>query len=142
MIITQPKELIGAFVNVRQGYNPAASWGEFNALGLVRGGRLVVGVIYNDYSGMNVYMHVGAEDGKRWITPSFLFSAFDYPFNQLGMRRITAKVKAKNSKAIAFIENLGLEYEGTMRHYFKEDDALIYGMLKANCRFLDIRKAA
>lgn len=142
MIITQPKELIGAFVNVRQGYAPAASWGTYNALGLVRNGRLVAGVVYNDYSGMNAYMHVGAEDGARWLDKSFLFSAFDYPFSQLGLRRVTAKVKAKNQKAISFIENLGFEYEGAMRHFFKEDDALIYGMLKERCRFLDMRKVA
>ena len=142
MIISQPKELIAGFVNVRQGYAPTASWGTFNALGLIRGGRLVAGVIYNDYSGMNAYMHVSAEEGCRWMTPAFLFAAFDYPFNQLGLQRVTAKVKGKNRKAISFIENLGFEYEGTMRHFFKDDDALIYGLLKARCRFLDMRKAA
>lgn len=142
MIITQPKELIGAFVNVRQGYRPDASWGTFNALGSIKGNRLVAGVVYNDYSGMNAYMHIGAEAGCRWLDREFLYAAFDYPFNELGLRRVTAKVKSKNDKAISFIENLGFEYEGTMRHFFKEDDALIYGLLKERCRFLEMRKVA
>lgn len=142
MIITQPKELIGAYVNVRQGYPPAASWGTFNALGLVRGGRMVAGVIYNDYAGSNVYMHIGAEDGCRWMTQGFLYAAFDYPFNQLELQRVTALVKSKNSRAVSFIEHLGFEPEGKLRHYFKNDDALIFGMLRDRCRFLEMRKAA
>lgn len=149
MIISQPKELIAAFVNLRQGSSATDSWGAFNALGLVKGGRLVAGVIYNDYCAHNANMHIGAEEGCRWMNRDFLFSAFDYPFNQLGFRRVTAKVKSGNRTAIDFIENLGFTYEGTMRRYFKADDALIYGMLKEECRFLgmkhsriELRKAA
>ena len=141
MIITQPKELIGAFVNVRQGFSPETSWGNFNALGLVRSGTMVAGVIYNAYEAMNVNMHIGATDGSRWLTPEFLHAAFDYPFNELGRKRVTAFMRAKNERAIKFAKNLGFTYEGTMPQYYADDDAVIYGMLKENCRFL-LRKAA
>jgi len=142
VIITQPKELIGAFVNVRQGYPAEASWGTFNALGLIKSGRLVAGVIYNDYSAMNCYMHISAEDGRKWLNKEFLFSAFDYPFNQLGLHRVTALIKAKNARAIEFVKRIGFEQEGFLRDFFAKDDAVIFGMLRDNCRFLEMRKAA
>jgi len=142
MIIAQPKELIGCFVNVRQNIPADASWGEnYNALGLIRGGRLVAGVIYNCFGGMNANMHIGAEEGSRWMTRAFLHAAFDYPFNQLNLRRLTACIHSKNKKAIAFDEHLGFEYEGMQRHYYEDGDMLIYGMLREKCRFLE-RKAA
>lgn len=145
LIISQPKEIIGAFVNVRQGFKPETSWGNFNALGLVRNGHLVAGVIYNVYEAANVNMHIGADDGAKWLTRGFLFAAFDYPFNQLGKRRVSAFMRATNKKAISFAENLGFTYEGTLPHYYWQDDALMYGMVKEKCRFLQrvtVRKAA
>lgn len=141
MIIAQPKELIGAYVNIMQGVRPDASWGNFTALGLVRGDDLVAGIIYNAYEGANVNMHIGAEKGSRWLTPEFLFAAFEYPFNQLGKRRATAHMAASNKAAIKFAENLGFELEGKMRNYYADDDAVIYGMLRENCRFL-LKRAA
>lgn len=141
-IITQPKELIAAFVNARQGLDPMEPWVPYTALGLVRDAHLKAGVIYNFFDGANVCMHVGAIEGGHWMTPEFLFAAFDYPFNQLGRRRVTAMTKKKSKKVRAFVENLGFIYEGKCAHYFADDDLILYGMLRENCRFLDIRKAA
>ena len=141
MIITQPKELIGAFVNIKQGWPASASWGNFNALGLVRNGTLVAGVIYNCYEGANVNMHISAVDGCRWLTQDFLFAAFDYPFNELSKRRVTAFMRSKNARAIKFVKKLGFVHEGTMPNYYADDDAVVYGLLRENCRFL-MRKAA
>ncbi len=139
-IISQPQEMIGAFVNTRQGYPVEASWGQFNALGLMQDGKLVMGVIYNCFEGTNVNMHIGALDGI-WATPQFLHAMFDYPFNQLGRRRITACMRSKNEKVISQVKRLGFEYEGTMRHYYIDDDMVFYGLLKEQCR-LTARKAA
>ena len=145
MIITQPKELIGAFVNVRQGCDPRAPWGSFNALGLITNGQLVAGIVYNNFEGASAEMHVSAIEGSRWMTKEFLFSAFDYPFNQLGLRRVTGRIKKRNKRAAAFVKHLGFKYEGTMRHYFADDDALIFGLLRGDCRFIrrtELRKVA
>jgi RimJ/RimL family protein N-acetyltransferase len=142
-IISQPKELIAAFVNTRQGLDPLTPWVEpYSTLGLMREGRLVAGVVYNFLDGANVCMHIGAEEGGHWATPEFLLAVFDYPFNQLGRRRVTAMTKKRAKKTRAFVENLGFTYEGKCAHYFSDDDLIVYGMLRANCRFLDMRKAA
>ena len=61
---------------------------------------------------------------------------FDYPFNQLGVNRITGLVAKKNKEARRFDEHLGFKYEGNMRHALADDDMLIYGMLKRECKWL------
>ncbi len=143
MIIAQPKELIAAFVNHKQGQPLNMTWGDYNALGLIKNDELVAGVIYNNFGSTNVYLHIGAEDGCRWLNKEFLFAVFDYPFNQLGMRRITALVREKNKRARLFVENLGFVSEGRMRKFFRDGDGVIYGMLREECRFLnELRKAA
>jgi len=143
MIITQPKELIGAFVNVRQGHPPSTSWGNYNALGLVRNGHLVAGVIYNGFDGANVNMHVGAVSGSHWMTKEFLYAAFDYPFNELNRKRISAFIRATNKRTIAFVKKLGFVYEGKLQDFYTDGgDMVVYGLLHDKCRFLQMRKAA
>ena len=140
-IITEPKELIAAFVAVRQGAKPDAPWGSYSAIGLKRDGRLVAGVIYNSNESANICMHVGAEDGSKWMTRDFLYACFYYPFEQLGKRRVTACIRSGNKKAADFVENLGFKYEARLPHWYGEEDMLVYGMLRERCRFLE-KKAA
>jgi RimJ/RimL family protein N-acetyltransferase len=143
MIISQPKELIAAFVNERQRLDPSFPWVEpYTALGLLRDQKLVCGVVYNFFDGANVCMHVGAVDGSHWATPEFLHAVFDYPFNQLARRRVTAMTKKKNKKVRAFVENLGFTFEGKCAHYFDDDDLILYGMLREKCPHLETRMAA
>jgi RimJ/RimL family protein N-acetyltransferase len=84
-------------------------------------------------------MHIAAE-GKRWMNRQILFAAFDYPFNQLGVRRITGLVPGKNMQARGFDEHIGFRLEGVMRNALKDDDILVYGMLREECRWLDLEK--
>ena len=143
LIIAQPKELIAAFVNVRQGYPTESPWGYFNALGLIRSDTLVAGIIYNADEAANICMHIGADDGARWLTPAFLFAAFDYPFNQRRKNRVTALLREGNDRAIEFVKHLGFEHEGTLKDYFDNGDArYIYGLRREQCRFLEMKKAA
>jgi RimJ/RimL family protein N-acetyltransferase len=140
VIVTQPKELIAAFVNERQGVDVTTPWASpFNALGWMNDGKLVAGVIYNLCEARNINMHIGAVDGKKWLTREFLFAAFDYPFNQLQVRRVTAPIKARLKNVHEFVENLGFKREAVIPHYFADDDMVLYGMLRKNCRFLEMR---
>jgi RimJ/RimL family protein N-acetyltransferase len=133
-IITQPKEAIAAFVASVQGEH--LPWGQYSALGLVREGRLVAGVVYNHWSETNCCMHVGAVPGRAWLVPEFLFAAFDYPFNERKLRRVTGLVPKKNAQARKFDEHLGFKLEGSMRHALPHDDLLVYGMLARECRWI------
>lgn len=141
MIITQPKEVIAEFVASRIGISP--EFGNFTAIGLVRRDYLIAGVVYNQFGGANVCAHIGAIEGGHWLTPAFLYAMFDYPFNQIGKRRITALIPRKNKRSRKFVEHLGFKIEGVMQHYFERDDMCCYGLIREKCRFIEQeRKAA
>lgn len=111
----------------------------YTCLGLANHlGGLIAGVIYENYNGLDIRMHVATE-GKRWLTRHFLGEVFRYPFIQLGCRRVTGLVPASNAKAIEFDEHLGFIYEGCIRRMLPNgEDLLIYGMLKEECRWLEV----
>jgi len=134
MIIVQPQELIAQFVAMRQ--KQPEPWGQYTAIGYAKDGFLIAGVIYNQFGAANVCAHIAAIEGKRWATREFLHAMFDYPFNQLGKRRITALVAKKNHTARAFVKRLGFKQEGCLEHYFERDDMLCFGMTREKCRWI------
>lgn len=96
-------------------------------------------VVYNQYvPPTSIDMHVVSSlDGRQWLTRPFLAAVFSYPFNQLGVRRVTARIGANNLKAKSFLVNLGFTHEGTIRKGWEPDiDLLVFGLLKEECRFL------
>jgi len=112
-------------------------WGErYQAIGLERDGEIAAAVIFNLYSGADVAMHVAAVPGRRWLVREYIKACFGYPFLQLGVRRISGFVPAKNLEARRFDEHLGFKYEGIMRHALPDDDVIVYGMIREHCRWL------
>ena len=136
MIIAQPKELIAQFVALRQEKPLMEPWGQYSAIGLVRDDMLIAGVVYNNFEAANVCAHIGAIEGKRWLTRDFLRAMFAYPFLELDKRRITVLTAKKNRTARKFVENMGFVYEGALKHYYPSDDLIVYGLLREKCRFL------
>tara|TARA_R110000803_G_scaffold44377_3_gene93967 strand:- start:627 stop:1043 length:417 start_codon:yes stop_codon:yes gene_type:complete len=136
MIISHPKEDIAKLVSEAVGIDQHMPFENYSALGLVKNNQLIAGVIYNHFTETSIMAHIAGKPGKRWLNRDFLFAMFDYPFNQLGVNRITGLVAKKNKEARRFDEHLGFKYEGNMRHALADDDMLIYGMLKRECKWL------
>ena len=105
------------------------------SIGLERDGELVAVVVFDTFSDVDCCMHVASDGTGRWMTKELLIAAFAYPFKQLGLRRVTALVPAKNAKAIEFDKNLGFVQEGYHPHAMADDDLVSLGMLKEHCRF-------
>lgn len=106
-------------------------------IGLIKNDELVAGVIYDDYNGSNIWMHVAANPGKQWLNRQFLYAAFAYPFKQLTCNRVTGWVEAKNSDARRFDEHLGFKQEAVLSGAAQGGgDVIIYRMFKDECRFI------
>lgn len=104
-------------------------------IGLERNGSLVAVVIYEGINRYNLWMHVAADDGKRWMTRGFLRAAFAYPFLGCGVRRVSGYVDAGNATARRFNEHLGFKVEAVLTGAAKDgSDVLIYRMLRKECR--------
>lgn len=126
-------ERIGLWVCERAG----GSWtpGRGQAIGLEQDGELIAGVLYEDFNGANVLMHV-AGTGRRWLTREFLHVAFWYPFEQLGCKRVTGIVPSVNADALRFDTHLGFQLEATLKDAYPGGDLLVLVMRREDCRFL------
>jgi RimJ/RimL family protein N-acetyltransferase len=123
-------EFVNGFFPIN--YSPSAA-----GIGLKQDEELIAGVLYDDYNGSNVWMHVAAIPGRRWMTRELLYTAFAYPFIQLGCKRITGWVEASNTDARRFDEHLGFKQEAVIKHAARDGgDVIMYVMFREDCRFL------
>lgn len=122
---------------VEQKLKPGSHYGTSVGLGWKRNGEIVCGVVYTDYSGTNINMHTASDGTKRWLTREFLRVVFDYPFNQLKVKRVTALVPQGNFAARKFDEHLGFIKEATLADAEPTGDLIVYVMRKENCRWLN-----
>lgn len=113
------------------------SWGDwYEAIGLEHDGTLVAAVVYTWHSDADVHMHIAVDCGGRYLTREALRAAFRYPFRQLGCRRVTGLIAAKNDASRRIAEKLGFVREGVKRHGMPDDDLIVYGLLREECRFV------
>lgn len=100
---------------------------------------LLAGVLYRNFNGANIEAHIAAQPGANWLTREFLWAMFDYPFNQLGVQRITGLVPAKNLAARRFDEHLGFVIEATLEGALPGDDLIVYRLRREDCRWLSLK---
>lgn len=115
--------------------NEFGSFGTDIGIGWQKNSRIIAGVAYADWNGPNVVCHIAAE-GKLWATRQYLWTIFDYPFNQLGCKRITVCVGEGNSASRRFVQHLGFELETTLTAAHPSGDLLVYRMFKESCSWI------
>ncbi len=72
-----------------------------------------------------------------FLTRAILAELFGFAFGRLGLVRLTCRVAKGNRHARRFVERLGWRLEGVKRRGFDgRRDAVIYGMLATECRWL------
>jgi hypothetical protein len=98
--------------------------------------EFVAGVVFSNYRKWDIEMSVASETPLAW-RPNVLRALYAYVFEQLGCVRCTSITTRSNRKARGFLERLGFQLEGNLRSsYDGRRDALVYGLLRAECRFL------
>jgi hypothetical protein len=105
----------------------------------VRDGECLAGAIYTQFTGPAVVMHqaVFVEHG---LNRDLLWAAFDYPFNQLAVKRIFGLVKETAEKVRAFNYHLGFRDVARIDEMYEHDIAcIVMRMDREDCRFLDIK---
>lgn len=120
--------------------NEFGSFGTDIGIGWMRD-RLVAGVAYADWNGPNIVCHIASDGSKKWLTRTFLWTIFDYPFNQVGAKRITVCVGQGNKDSIRFVTHLGFTHEATLADAHPTGDLLIFALRRENCRWLTLRQS-
>lgn len=104
----------------------------------VEDGKLLGGVIFTGYCGASICIHVAGFD-PHWINKSMLWITFDYPFNQLGVKKLIGQVPSSNLKALEFDKKLGFKEEARISDVFPDGDLIVLSMRREDCRWLKMR---
>jgi RimJ/RimL family protein N-acetyltransferase len=109
---------------------------QMRGLCLRRDGATIAAAIYDEYNGQNVFMHLAAEPGRKWLNRHFLHEAFKYPFLTLHAGRITLWVERRNIDCRRFVHHLGFTQEATLERAAPDGtDVVIYRMFREDCRY-------
>lgn len=115
-----------------------ADFGFCTAMGVANPeGRLMAGAVYNNYRHPNIEITFAVED-NHWASREAISCILRYPFVQLNCLRITAFTAAGNDRARAFLTSklIGFKQEGYHPNGFPSDDAVSYGLLRKDCRWV------
>ena len=109
------------------------------AIGWLSNGKLETAMMYDSYTGASIAMHARVESAEK-VQREWLFSIFDYPFNQLGVKRVTALVPEDNKRSLSSCKHLGWKYETVLKDYFPNCDGIVLVMRKEDCQWLKFKK--
>jgi RimJ/RimL family protein N-acetyltransferase len=127
-------QIVSEFVKAR--IPNIKDFGAHTALGVIRQGKLIGGVVYNNYQGFDISANI-AFDSSNWAYPATLRTLFGYPFNQLQVARMTAVIAESNKRSRRICEGLGFKLEGVHpRGADGNEAALSFGLMREACRFL------
>jgi hypothetical protein len=107
----------------------------FYAVGVMDNrGEPIGALIWSELTGANIELTIY---GPRAFPRGVIIASFAYAFNALGVSRITVRCQADKPKLIRLIEKMGWRREGTLRRFYgPELDAVIFGMVREDCRWL------
>ena len=108
-------------------------------IGWLRPSGIVAGVVYEDWNGANVVCHIAGE-GANWLNREYLWTIFDYPFNQLRAKRITVYVSQGNEKSLKFVKHLGFRLEAKLEDASPTGCLHVFRMRRDECRWIKMKR--
>lgn len=135
-MITADKDRIYEFVSRRINH---WEWGNFTALGIERHGRIIGGVLFNQYV-ENVRCSIHCAGDGNWLTRDFLWMVFDYAFNQLNCKVIVNTVPVSNKESMRFTEHIGFTPSLPIKDGAEDGDLMVFVLHKDDCKWLDNEK--
>jgi hypothetical protein len=129
MIVAGPH--VGHWVMSRIGgfFDPVC----MSAIGWETDGKLTAGASYRDWNGVSIEGQIAAD---KPLTRGFILAIFDYPFRQLGARKIIATTSADHIRSNRLLQRLGFVEEARLRDAAPGGDLLIYSMRRQDCRLV------
>lgn len=117
-------ERVAAYVVAR---NSIAISPPYTALGIEKDGRIIGGVVFNMYTGIDVHVTVAGETGA--FTRAFIRRVSHYVFQELGCLRMS--ITTEQPKVVELATRLLAQTEGRIRNHFGPGrDGILLGILK------------
>jgi RimJ/RimL family protein N-acetyltransferase len=131
-LIVVDGEEIGSYVGSRLG---VTIFPPFKAIGfLADDKRPLAAFVFNEFNQSNMEITVVAEPGG--ITRQVIRYVANYAFNTSKCRRLTVRTKKRNKHILQLAPRYGFKYECIAKHFYPDDDAVVFRMLKSDCRWL------
>lgn len=115
-------------------FNPACD----QVISITSQGKLLGGNVLTGYTGASIHMHT-AGFVPRWATRDFLWVAFDYPFNQLGCKKVFGQVPEYNKQALEIDLKLGFKVVARIEDVFPDGACLVLALAREDCRWLNLK---
>ena len=132
-IVVDQKERIGSWV--AEQVDQKTPWGDFNAFGIVKDGKVLAGIVAHNSNGSNAVCHISVSKRTK-LLPSLFRIFCHYAFNICKLRRLTAMVPSHRSEVISFVKHLGFEEEFVMKYACKNSDMQGLVMWPSKCQWL------
>lgn len=108
------------------------------SLGVVKGEKIVAGVVFERCNGAHVEASIAAKPGSAWADRATLDALFSYPFRQLGVQAITVLVSMANLESLNLATKLGFERIAIVPFAARHGAPMvILQMTVEQCRWLD-----
>lgn len=115
-------------------FNPAVD----QVISVTSRGNLLGGNIFTGYTGVSIHTHT-AGFAPGWATRDFLWVLFDYPFNQLGCRKVFGQVPETNERALEINLKLGFKVVARIEDVFPDGACLLLSLAREDCRWLSLK---
>jgi RimJ/RimL family protein N-acetyltransferase len=104
----------------------AGDFGQCTTVGVDRGGCLIGGFVFNNWSpGAGVIEVSFAGIDKRWLTRQVLFAAFTYAFDQLGCQVVCSRTPASLKHAARIAHAYGFKQVTVPRLFGRNEDGIL-----------------
>jgi hypothetical protein len=101
-------------------------------------GWLLGGVIFTCFTGASIHLHM-AGFVDNWATRDLIWCVFDYPFNQLGCKKVFGQVCESNIKALEIDLKLGFKIIAKIDDAYPEGACLVLAITPEECRWLKMK---
>jgi len=126
-LVFDDKERVGSWVAEEVGQR--TSWGSFYAMGAEVNGKLVSGIVFNNFNECNATAHIAISKPSKLFLELLDHAVIEYAFGSCGLKRLTGLVAEDNSKALRLDKHIGFEEEGVMKQAGSEGQDTILWVL-------------
>ncbi len=116
---------------VNPGYTAAVG------IGVERDGEIQGAVVFHEFNGASIRIHVVSNKSASWITREWLHVIFSYAFDQCKVKRVTGFTPEVNAHALQFNKRIGFVEEARLKDAEPTGDVVVLKMTRDNCRWID-----
>ena len=103
--------------------------------GIERNGQLVCGVLFENFTGRSMQIHVAKTPDGR-MSRAWLRALFRYAFDHCKVNKIIGVIDSENSESLRFTRHIGFTDEAVIKDAGPAGDFHILTMTRNQCRFL------